>query len=257
MQRLNSSYCLYFRYKHDAPGHVLGGRYKARLIESEDYLLTATRYVHLNPVNVAKQQELSVKSRINYLEAYPWSSYPAYVNSRLRTDWLSERVLQLYGNTLQAARRRYRTYMRAAIMKTDEASVRLMNSNAYAVGSASFVARTKELLAERVTGEPTDADVELPHLKITLEEIDRLVCDSYGIEIEHLRKHGLMVGTAKTMAIELAIRHSGETMRAIGQHYGGISGQAVAMTRQRFRKLDGGEWALLERRLKRNYKGKK
>ena len=56
MQRLNSSYSLYYRYKHRKPGHVLGGRYKAPVIEDEEYLLAVTRYVHLHPIKTGEQK---------------------------------------------------------------------------------------------------------------------------------------------------------------------------------------------------------
>ncbi|NUQ64661.1 MAG: TIM barrel protein [Pirellulales bacterium] len=53
MQRLLSSYALYLRYKHHRPGHLFQGRFKARLVEDEVYLLAVTRYVHLNLVLTA------------------------------------------------------------------------------------------------------------------------------------------------------------------------------------------------------------
>ena len=47
MQRLNTSYALYFRYKHHSPGHVLQGRYRAYVhacvMEDDRPLLEAMR----------------------------------------------------------------------------------------------------------------------------------------------------------------------------------------------------------------------
>ncbi len=42
MQRLGTSYALYCRYKHRKPGHQLEGRFKAKLVEDETYLLALT-----------------------------------------------------------------------------------------------------------------------------------------------------------------------------------------------------------------------
>lgn len=42
MQRLLSSYALYSRYKHRRPGHLFQGRFKAKLIEDETYLLAVS-----------------------------------------------------------------------------------------------------------------------------------------------------------------------------------------------------------------------
>jgi hypothetical protein len=44
MQRLNTSYALYARYKHRRPGHQFQGRFKAKLVEDETYLRMLTRY---------------------------------------------------------------------------------------------------------------------------------------------------------------------------------------------------------------------
>ncbi len=119
MQRLNSSYSLYFRYKRRKTGHVLDGRYKARLIEDDEYLSAVTLYV---------------------------------------------------------------------------------------------------------------------------SEIDRVVCAFFGVHSDVLKSHGSRAGTAKTVAVELAARHSGHPFRVIGEHYGGMTGQAVAMTRRRARALEGIDW---------------
>jgi len=49
MQRLNTAYSMYFRLQHRRPGHCFQGRYGAKLVRGEDYLLRLTRYIHLNP----------------------------------------------------------------------------------------------------------------------------------------------------------------------------------------------------------------
>jgi len=48
MQRLNTSYALYARYKHRKPGHQFEARFKAKLVQEENYLLAVIRYIHLN-----------------------------------------------------------------------------------------------------------------------------------------------------------------------------------------------------------------
>ncbi len=78
MQRLLSSYALYWRYKHRRPGHLFQGRFGAKLVEDEVYLLAVTRYIHLNPVKIAACRRLSASERLHRLEAYPWSSYGGY-----------------------------------------------------------------------------------------------------------------------------------------------------------------------------------
>ena len=59
MQRLLTSYALYWRFKHRRPGHLFQGRFKAKLVEDDVYLLAVTRYLHLNPVKTAACRRMS------------------------------------------------------------------------------------------------------------------------------------------------------------------------------------------------------
>ena len=52
MQQLHSGYTVYFSQKHRRKGHLLGGRYKAKLVEGDEYLLMLIRYIHLHPVKI-------------------------------------------------------------------------------------------------------------------------------------------------------------------------------------------------------------
>ena len=70
MQRLNSSYALYARFKHHRPGHQFHGRFKAKLVEDETYLRMLTRYIHLNPIKIAACRKLGRAARVRRLEAY-------------------------------------------------------------------------------------------------------------------------------------------------------------------------------------------
>jgi len=43
--------------RHNKPGHVLQGRFKANAIKKEEYLLELCRYVVLNPVRAKMLEE--------------------------------------------------------------------------------------------------------------------------------------------------------------------------------------------------------
>ncbi len=60
-------------------GHLFQGRYKAQLVESEEYISKLSRYIHLNPVRVKKYAKLSVKEKRNILLNYTWSSFRAHI----------------------------------------------------------------------------------------------------------------------------------------------------------------------------------
>ncbi|WP_338449570.1 transposase [Niallia oryzisoli] len=72
MSMINTQYAIYFNRRYEFIGHVFQGRYKASLIDSLQYFLEVSKYIHLNPV----ESGLALSP-----ESYPWSSYNAYISS--------------------------------------------------------------------------------------------------------------------------------------------------------------------------------
>lgn len=69
MHYLNASYGNWFRYRYQIVGSVFQGRYKAILVEKDEYLKVLSAYVHLNPVRAGIVTEPSL---------YGYSSYRFY-----------------------------------------------------------------------------------------------------------------------------------------------------------------------------------
>ncbi len=72
MRALASTYASYFNRSTGHVGHVFGGRYGSKPVETDEQLLAVLRYVHDNPA----------KAGICDAETYRWSSYQDYVGSR-------------------------------------------------------------------------------------------------------------------------------------------------------------------------------
>lgn len=76
-----------FNARHKLRGHLFSGRYKAVLVEENDYLTTLMHYVHLNPVR-AKLVNVS-----EGLETYRWSSLGEYLlPPSKRRHWIAVRA---------------------------------------------------------------------------------------------------------------------------------------------------------------------
>lgn len=71
VQWLSANYTRAFNRRHGFDGPLFRSRFRSVCIDSDDYLLTATRYVHRNPLEIG----LDIKG-------YPWSSYSAYRTGR-------------------------------------------------------------------------------------------------------------------------------------------------------------------------------
>lgn len=50
MRHINGAYTTYFNVKRARSGHLFQGRYKAILVERDEYAKELSRYIHLNPV---------------------------------------------------------------------------------------------------------------------------------------------------------------------------------------------------------------
>ncbi|UTE77492.1 transposase [Rossellomorea sp. KS-H15a] len=72
MKTLHCRYAVYLNRRMRTVGNQFQGRYGDELIESSDYSLEVSRYIHRNPL------EANMVSRC---EDYPWSSYSSYIKS--------------------------------------------------------------------------------------------------------------------------------------------------------------------------------
>ncbi len=86
MLRLSTSHAKYFNMKYHMVGRLFQERFRAKPVESDEYFLHLSRYIHLNPVSddietltalYTKPYEESSNVRAALLE-YPWSSYHEY-----------------------------------------------------------------------------------------------------------------------------------------------------------------------------------
>lgn len=81
IHRLHTAYTMYFNKKYERVGAVFQGKFKAKPIDTDEYLLHVSRYIHINPVELLDTQPQGLALRLE-LEKYPWSSYGEYVDVR-------------------------------------------------------------------------------------------------------------------------------------------------------------------------------
>ena len=95
MRQLNGTYSQAFNRAHSRVGHVFQGRYKAILVEKENYLLELARYIVLNPVRA---------QMVHTASDWPWSSYRASVGKVAKPDWIEvDWLLCMFGQKRRQA----------------------------------------------------------------------------------------------------------------------------------------------------------
>jgi len=91
MLALATSYSKYFNLRHGEVGRLFQERFQAKLVETDEYLLQLSRYIHLNPSEIGKR-----------LEDYAWSSFKFYVDSSIENNFVNpELVLSYFGSNLK------------------------------------------------------------------------------------------------------------------------------------------------------------
>ena len=86
MQTLNTAYSMYFNLKHRHIGHLFQGKFKYVLVETDEYLVHLSRYIHLNPASAGI---------VKKPEDYQWSSYNHYLNID-KLEFIEEKPILSY-----------------------------------------------------------------------------------------------------------------------------------------------------------------
>ena len=85
MQKISTSYSMYFNNKYERTGALFEGRFKAQYVGSDRYLKYLYSYIHLNPVKLMQSdwKEKGItnsESAYQYTATYQYSSLPAYID---------------------------------------------------------------------------------------------------------------------------------------------------------------------------------
>lgn len=114
LRHLNGVYTQHFNAVHEREGSLFRGRYKAILVEKDNYLLQVARYIHLNPVkaNLAKSPE-----------DFPWSSCSFYIDMQAtgKPEALQRAILLgFFGQSEEEATRSFRKFTLAGVDEETE-----------------------------------------------------------------------------------------------------------------------------------------
>jgi putative transposase len=140
MQSVGRRYVRRFNDTHQRTGTLWEGRYKATLVDTEQYLLTCHRYIELNPVRAGLVPDP---------RRYPWSSHRA--NAFGASDPLvtpHERFHAL-GPDARTRRAAYRALFSDSPSDSTLGAIRDATNGGWALGSRRFRDEIASLLARR------------------------------------------------------------------------------------------------------------
>ena len=238
MQRLNTTYTVYFNRRHRRSGHLFQGRYKAILIEKDEYLVELGRYIHLNPVRIKQYSQLEIEQKRRILKGYPWSSYAGYTHLRKRQPFVhySDILDMAGGGDGFGGRRKYEQFVMDGVMKDMNITFWKGVRGQTVLGSEDFVdwIYKRFLSKKKVDRREFSGIKDLQTGPGTVEEIGRAVSREFGVEEKALyRPRG--VPQARSIMMELCRVHLSRRMSfaEIGWRLGGISVSAISQNKKR------------------------
>ena len=251
MQQFNTSYTTYYNTKNQRVGHLYSGRYKAPLIEGDDYLLRLSRYIHLNPVHIAAFDELPGEEKVKRLRAYRWSSFPAYVGLAPRQEWMDyDPLLALIAVNAPIRSVAYARFVETGIDTKDPVLEEAMGWSSKAIGELAFCRQVELDLKRQVAelGSPQDAAMRRMEAGTRPAVVESVVCAVCGVTLADMCGRRRKSNT-RAMLMKLLIEYSGMTQRAVAGRLGLTDGSSVSRALVEFnRNLPG------DRRLQRLYR---
>jgi REP element-mobilizing transposase RayT len=216
MRHINGAYTTYFNTKRQRSGHLFQGRYKAILVEADEYATELTRYIHLNPVRAGVVEDPAV---------YPWSSFKYYIGLKKSPEWLVVNfILDAFGRTYSTAYKAYRDFVNALVKQEYESPLKEVFASTI-LGSLDFINYIqKNYLDSDKNNRDIPALTKLAK-KRAIEEIKEAV----GVVIED------DPALVKKVALYISHRFSGRKLKEIGDSFK-IGESAVS---QNSRRLEG------------------
>lgn len=228
MRHFNICYTGWFNYRHNRSGNLYQGRYKAFLIDADNYLLEVSRYIHLNIVRITSMKKTNYRKRCKYAKDYRWSSLNGYISKQHAAPMISYDLLLSMTN----GRRGYRDFVIAGLKYGIESPFKKVK-NRMILGNADFIERVKRYL-RRGSLRDQPSYRELVRQELEPKQLIGILRREYGITEASLkvrRSNGLIRG----MAAELLYKYCEITESQIGEILGSIDYSAVYLLRRRFR----------------------
>ncbi len=160
MQYIGRYYVQYFNFQYQRTGTLWEGRYKATLLDSENYLLTCSRYIELNPIRAKMVKKPG---------DYPWSSF--HYNALGKEDKLltPHPIYQNLGSDSSQRQANYFALFDHQIPKQTLEEIRNATNKAWVLGNDRFKEKIETLLGRQVQPKARGGDKRSQKYKDSLD----------------------------------------------------------------------------------------
>jgi REP element-mobilizing transposase RayT len=239
MQSLSTAYTVYYNLRHGRHGHLLDGRYKAKLVEGDEYLLALSRYVHLNPVRVDGIKDKPIAERIKYLREYAWSTYPSYIGERKAFDFVEYApILAEMSGKRRDWPRRYREFVETGLAEEDEDIKLALKESPRSIGGEGFRVWVDELCRKLIESHrrPEDAAFRRITEPLSADKVLAILAEVFEVPVAEFNRRR-RASALRGIAGRFLVRYAGMTQREAAVKIGAGSGGAVSRQMRKVREL--------------------
>ena len=202
MQAFQTSYTVYFNKRHGRTGHVFEQRYKAFVVDQDNYLLAVSRYVHLNPVAAKLAQRPA---------QYRWSSYASYLKGKGIVGLKHQKILKYFAGGKRKQVAQYREFVEGRLAGKQKLGEPPVRKQAF-IGDEEF----EDAVKRKVT-KPSVVGKSYP-----LKRIVETVCRVSGLSEQEVRHSGRSepVQRARELICYVSRRHGAATLAELSTFLG-------------------------------------
>jgi putative transposase len=235
MHWLAVAYTVYFNRRHRRSGHLFQGRYKSFLVEEGEYLLSLSRYVHLNPVRGVSLGRGTPSERRARLRDFKWSSYRGYAGFGKPFAFVQdEMVLGELGGGRLAKPVGYRRFVEEGLVREIENPFAAVRWQAV-LGNESFVQKIRDRVKGLDRERREITALRQAASRMDPEEVLKKVASKYKVDAKRLTARGERGLKARNVAMWMIWETGTKSLREIGELFGGIDYAAVAQRIRRMR----------------------
>lgn len=207
MRQVNGVYTQFFNRRHALVGHLFQGRFKAILVDREQYLLALCRYVERNPV---------AARLVTRPQTWRWSSCRAHLGQEPTPPWLDTDGLHGYllGRKVATTADRSRACARYArlVEREESGDANFWNEalrQQIFLGDEAFARRMQE---QAVPARLKAREIPRPHRRTTIDAPDSAR--------QAWKRYLAACRGDRDAALESAYRDGGLTMTALAEQAG-------------------------------------
>lgn len=216
MKHINGLYTQYFNRTHNTDGALFRGRYKAVLVDADNYLLHVSRYIHRNPIETSTPL-------VEELVKYKWSSYSTFIRRVATPKWLVRDFIF----SLQGKKRKYAAYKQFVEFENNKEISAFYSAKKLlsVLGCEDFIENIKDYIAK------SDSERKLVVKKHSADDVIAYLVQHFNVEVDEIitvKKGRKEKNLPRWFAIKLCQDLSGLNLQVLAdiynvQHYSAIS----------------------------------